>query len=119
MRALAGTLTFAAGETSRRSAWRSGDSAVEASETFALTLSGASGAAIAHGSAVAPSSMTTWRSPSPPPTGGAALDYAVTSNWGSGFNGAMTVTGRRRGLNGWTVGFNTSARLTNIWNARS
>ena len=47
--------------------------------------------------------------PPPPATGGAALDYAVTSNWGSGFNGAMTVTAGSGGLNGWTVEFNTSA----------
>ena len=114
--ARAGTLTFAAGETSKTiTVPILGDSAVEANETFAVTLSSASGAAIGHGSAtgtilnddVAP----------PPPTGGASLDYAVTSNWGSGFNGAMTVTAGSGGLNGWTVEFNASASLTNIWNA--
>jgi chitinase len=116
--ALAGTLTFAAGETSKTiSVPITGDSAVEASETFALTLSGASGATIAHGSAIGTIVNDDAAPPPPPPTGGAALDYTITSNWGSGFNGAMTVTAGSGGLTGWTVEFNTSAAITNIWNA--
>lgn len=51
--ALAGTLTFAAGETSKMvHVVVNGDTAVEAAETFSLTLSGASGATIADATAV-------------------------------------------------------------------
>ena len=51
---LTGTLTFAAGETSKMvHVVVNGDTAVEAAETFSLTLSGATGATIADGSATA------------------------------------------------------------------
>ena len=115
--AVSGTLTFAAGETSKTiSVPIAGDTLVEANETLSIALSSPSGATIAHGSAtgtiinddVAP----------PPATGGAALGYAVDSNWGSGFTGAMTVTAGSGGLNGWTVAFDASATITNIWNAQ-
>ncbi|HYR67883.1 MAG TPA: Calx-beta domain-containing protein, partial [Reyranella sp.] len=115
--ARSGTLTFAAGEISKTiTVSIVGDSAVEANETFAVTLSGASGATIGHGSATG-TIVNDDMAPPPPSTGGASLNYAVTSNWGSGFNGAMTVTAGSDGLNGWTVEFNASAAITNIWNA--
>ena len=51
--ALTGTLTFAAGETSKMvHVAVNGDIAVEANETFSLTLSGATGATIADATAV-------------------------------------------------------------------
>ena len=51
--ALTGTLTFAAGETSKMvHVVVNGDTAVEAAETFSLTLSGATGATIADATAV-------------------------------------------------------------------
>ena len=51
--ALAGTLTFAAGETSKMvHVIVNGDTAVEANETFSLTLSNAAGATIADATAV-------------------------------------------------------------------
>ena len=50
---LTGTLTFAAGETSKMvHVVVNGDTAVEAAETFSLTLSGATGATIADATAV-------------------------------------------------------------------
>ncbi len=116
--ARSGTLTFAAGETSKTiTVPIIGDSAVEANETFSVKLSGASGATIGHDSATGTIVNDDVASAPPPSTGGGSLDYAVTSNWGSGFNGAMTVTAGSGGLTGWTVEFNVSASLTNIWNA--
>jgi aryl-phospho-beta-D-glucosidase BglC (GH1 family)/cellulase/cellobiase CelA1 len=113
-----GTLTFAAGETSKTiSVPIIGDTVVEANETFSIALSGASGATIAQGSAVGTIVDDVAAPPPPPPAGGAVLDYAVDSNWGSGFTGAMTVTAGSGGLSGWTVTFDASATITSIWNA--
>ncbi|HEY2610066.1 MAG TPA: Calx-beta domain-containing protein, partial [Reyranella sp.] len=112
-----GTVTFAAGETSKTiNVAITGDSVVEANETFSIALSSASGATIAHGSATG--TIVNDDVAPPPPAGGAALDYAVDSNWGSGFTGAMTVTAGGGGLNGWTVAFDASATITSIWNAQ-
>jgi len=115
-----GTLTFAAGETSKTiTVAIAGDTTVEANETFTVNLSAASGATIADASAtgtivnndVAPP-------PAPPPSGGGvALAYTVASNWGSGFTGAMDVGGGSAALHGWTVEFDASFTITSIWNA--
>ena len=117
--AVSGTLTFAAGETSKTiSVPIAGDTVVEANETLSIALSSPSGATIAHGSATGTIINDDVAPPPPPATGGAALDYAVDSNWGSGFTGAMTVTAGSGGLNGWTVAFDASATITSIWNAQ-
>ena len=42
--------------------------------------------------------------------------YAVSSDWGSGFTGNVTVAAGPTALNGWTVSFNTPAEITNLWN---
>jgi aryl-phospho-beta-D-glucosidase BglC (GH1 family) len=117
--ARSGTLTFAAGETSKTiSITVAGDTAVEANENFSVVLSGASGATVADGTGagtiinndVAPP-------PPPPPTSGTSLDYDIVSNWGSGFTASMAVGAGSAALNGWTVEFDASFNITNIWNA--
>ncbi|HWB50586.1 MAG TPA: Calx-beta domain-containing protein [Stellaceae bacterium] len=114
--AVSGTLSFAAGETSKTIAVAiAGDAVVEADETFTVVLSDASGATIARGTATG--TIANDDVQPPPPTGGAGLDYAVTDNWGAGFIGAMTVTAGSGGFNGWTVEFDSSAAIGNIWNA--
>ncbi|WP_293222602.1 Calx-beta domain-containing protein, partial [Mycolicibacterium sp.] len=45
-----------------------------------------------------------------------SANYAVSSDWGSGFTGNVTVAAGPSALNGWTVSFNTPAEITNIWN---
>jgi chitinase len=47
----------------------------------------------------------------------AAINYAVTSNWGSGFVADMTVPGGSQGLQGWTIEFDASFDISSIWNA--
>ncbi|MGQ0583323.1 MAG: Calx-beta domain-containing protein [Reyranella sp.] len=47
----------------------------------------------------------------------ASIDYAVGSNWGSGFVGNMTVPGGAQGLHGWIVEFDASFAISNIWGA--
>ncbi|MDI1287876.1 MAG: Calx-beta domain-containing protein [Reyranella sp.] len=113
-----GTLTFAAGETSKTITIPVlGDTAVEANEAFTVALSGASGATIADGSATGTIANDDVAPPPPPPTGGNSLGYAIASNWGSGFTATMTVGSGSAGLHGWTVEFNSTATITSIWSA--
>lgn len=111
-RAKSGSLTFAAGETSKviRVAVTA-DSAVEPNETLTVTLSGASGGSIARATATGTIVNDDL------PSAGPSLDYVVGSNWGSGFTGDITVSGGAAALNGWTVAFDASFDITNIWNA--
>ena len=114
--ARSGTLTFAAGETSKTvSVPILGDTSVEANEAFTVALSGASGATIADGSAVG--TITNDDVAPPPATGGNSLGYAIASNWGTGFTATMTVGAGSAGLHGWTVEFNSTASITSIWSA--
>lgn len=111
-----GTVTFAAGETSKTiTVAVTGDTAVESNETLTVTLSGASGGTIADDSATG--TIVNDDAAAPPPTGGTSLHYDVASNWGSGFTGAMTVGAGSAALNGWTVEFDASFNITSIWNA--
>ncbi|MFO1081352.1 MAG: Calx-beta domain-containing protein [Reyranellaceae bacterium] len=112
--AASGTLTFAAGETSKTvSVAILGDTAVESDEAFSLVLSAPSGATLARGTATG----TIANDDTAGPAGGATLGYSVASNWGSGFTGAMTLTAGTTAINGWTVEFNSTANITSIWNA--
>ncbi|CAN5853373.1 hypothetical protein BH11PSE3_BH11PSE3_22930 [soil metagenome] len=114
--AKAGTLTFAAGETSKAvTVAVTGDTAVEANETFALKLAGASGATIATAAATG---TIVNDDVAAPPAGGTSLGYHVESNWGSGFTGSMDVGAGGSALNGWTVEFDASFSITSIWNAK-
>ncbi|MCF8533937.1 MAG: cellulase family glycosylhydrolase [Reyranella sp.] len=114
--AQSGTLTFAAGETSKTiQVAIAGDTAVEANEALTLSLSSSSGATIADGSAVG--TITNDDVAPPPPSGGTSLDYTVVSNWGSGFTAEMKVGAGSAGLHGWTVEFNSTANITSLWNA--
>src|SRR5262249_14941221 len=116
--ARAGTLTFAAGETSKTiTVTVAGDTAVEANETLSVILSGASGATIAHGTGAGTIINNDVAPPPPPPAGSTSLDYAIVSNWGSGFTGSMSVGAGSAALNGWTVEFDASFNITSIWNA--
>ena len=110
--AASGTLTFAAGETSKTiRVTVIGDTTVEPNETFALRLSAASGATIARATATG-TIINDGQAPSD-----ASLAYVVTSNWGTGFIGSMTVTAGSASLSGWTVEFDSSAAITGIWSA--
>src|SRR5947207_711406 len=47
-----------------------------------------------------------------------AINYAVSDDWGSGFVGNMTVPGDVQGLQGWTIEFDASFTISNLWCAR-
>ncbi len=116
--ATAGVLTFAAGETTAQIAVPIlGDTAVEADETFTLTLSNPNGVTIADGSAVGTILNDDVVAPAP---GNSSATMVVNDNWGSGFTATVTVTAvtaGSAGLNGWTVEFDSPAEISNIWNA--
>jgi chitinase len=113
--AKSGTLTFAAGETSKTvSVAVSGDAAVEANETLTLNLSGASGATIADGSGTG----TITNDDVAVTASGTAVGYKVSDNWGAGFIGNMQVAAGATALKGWTVEFDAAFDITNIWNAQ-
>ncbi|WP_205666092.1 Calx-beta domain-containing protein [Aquabacter cavernae] len=114
--ATSGTLTFAAGETTKTiQVTVNGDTAVEANETLILNLSAPSGATIADGSGTG---TITNDDTAPNPGTGGAVEYQVSSNWGSGFTANMTVEAGGAALNGWTVEFDAGFTITNIWNAQ-
>ena len=110
-----GTITFAPGVLSQQiSVTVAGDAAVEGDETFTVSLSNPSGATIADGSAVG---TITNDDVAPTPTPGASsVTYVVSDDWGSGFVAGVKVTAGSA-FDGWTVEFDTPARISNIWNA--
>jgi aryl-phospho-beta-D-glucosidase BglC (GH1 family) len=64
----------------------------------------------ASGKATALTATTTTSTPS--------VAYGVVSDWGSGHTANMTVTAGSSALNGWTVEFDSSAQISNIWNGQ-
>ncbi|MEU4218550.1 cellulase family glycosylhydrolase [Actinoplanes sp. NPDC026623] len=59
-------------------------------------------------------------SPTTPPAGRqCTATYAVTGSWGSGFQGAVTVTAGSAAITSWTVTWNwpSGQQFTNTWNA--
>ncbi|MCB0931195.1 MAG: cellulose binding domain-containing protein, partial [Mycobacterium sp.] len=51
-------------------------------------------------------------------TTGNNVNYSVSSDWGSGHTAALTLTAGSTSLNGWTVEFDTPAKIVNIWNGK-
>ena len=46
-----------------------------------------------------------------------AINYTVGDNWGSGFIGNIVVPGGTSGLHGWTLEFDATFDISNIWGA--
>lgn len=112
--AASGTLTFAAGETSKTiNVAAIGDGVLEGNETFNLVLSSPTGATLADGTGRG----TIEIDDAAPPAGGDAVSFTVASNWGTGFTAAMTLKPEAT-LNGWTVEFDAPFDISNIWNAQ-
>jgi aryl-phospho-beta-D-glucosidase BglC (GH1 family) len=57
---------------------------------------------------------------SPSSTGsGVSVSFTDTNDWGSGFQGAITITNNgATPLNGWTLQFTFAPTITQIWNAQ-
>jgi hypothetical protein len=99
-----------------------GDRAYEPNETFSINLSSPTRATIADQSGII-TILNNDPAPAPPPvpvstpTPTTAVQFAVTSDWGSGFNGDVTIrntTGTAYGS--WTVEFDFDGQITTLWN---
>jgi hypothetical protein len=111
--AASGTLTFAAGERSKTiNVAVLGDTSFEADETFALTLSNPTGATIARGTGTG----AIKNDDTAPATGN--FVFTVTSDWGSGFTGQLTVkNSTASAITNWQLAFEFPANITQIWDA--
>lgn len=113
--ASSGTLTFAPGERTKTIAIAVvGDGQYEADETFQVQLGTPTGAMLgqARGAGTIRNDDA-----APAPTGD--VQFQKTSDWGSGFQGEITV--RNSGtaaLQNWVLEFDYGGQITSIWNAQ-
>jgi aryl-phospho-beta-D-glucosidase BglC (GH1 family) len=121
---VAGTLTFAPGETKKIVTVKvAGDALQEANETFQLALSSPTGATLAKSSATATvvndDGGTTTPPATPPSTSALKATTTITNDWGSGFTANVTVknTGTTA-VDAWTLQLKTPVDISNIWNAK-
>ena len=115
-----GTLTFAAGETSKTIAVTVlGDTVEESDESFGVVLenatySNAAGAVIVDAEGL----VTIEDNDQTVPEGAGAVEFTVSSDWGSGFTGGITITNEDgTAWNDWTLEFDFEGSLTAVWNA--
>ena len=113
--ASSGTVTFPAGVTHQEVAVSvTGDALVEGNETFSLALSVPSGATLATQTATG----TIVDDDTAPASQGVSVSFAVTSDWGSGFQGEIKlVNGGTTPIAGWKLGFTAPWGIASAWNA--
>ncbi len=111
--ATSGVLTFAPGVTSKTVVVPIvGDTVAESSERFQVALSHPTGATLlkASGTATITDNDVSMS--------GVGFAFNVSDDWGSGFVGGITVTNHAAtAVDDWTIEFDFSRQLTNIWNA--
>ena len=111
--ATSGTVTFAAGETSRTVTVNVlADADVEVNETLSLVLSAPVGAMLADGlgqGAILNDDVAA--------AGGDRVAFRVAQSWNGGFIGEMDVINDATALRGWTVEFDAPFQIKSIWNA--
>lgn len=116
--ASSGTLSFAPGERAKAiSVAVVGDTLHEADETFQVQLGTPTGATL--GQARGTGTIRNDDAPLPLPPSSGDATFQKTSDWGSGFQGEVTV--RNRGtmpLQDWVVEFDFGGSITSIWNAQ-
>ncbi|HEU5118456.1 MAG TPA: cellulose binding domain-containing protein [Isosphaeraceae bacterium] len=110
--ATSGTLTFAPGEIAKViSVPILSTGTAPGTETFQVLLSDPSGASVNAGRAIG----TIKPAPSP---GSEDVLFAVTSDWGTGFNGYITVKNTTSSSwTSWTLSFDFAGKITSIWDA--
>jgi Cellulose binding domain/Bacterial Ig domain/Calx-beta domain/Glycosyl hydrolases family 18 len=109
--AASGNVTFAPGQTSQTIPVSVlADSVADGNETFLVVLSNPSGATLARAQA----SGTI----SDPPSNSGDVTFQVTSDWGSGFNGQITIkNSTKQDWTAWTLSFDFVGQITSIWDA--
>ena len=113
--ARSGTVTFAAGETTKTvTVPITGDAAVEGNETFTISLAGASGATIADGAATG---TIVNNDTAPLPSGDLEAQFSLVDSWSSGFNGNVVVHNEGSSTTGWQIVIDMPYQITDIWNA--
>ncbi|MGK7895671.1 MAG: glycoside hydrolase family 9 protein, partial [Xenococcus sp. (in: cyanobacteria)] len=56
--------------------------------------------------------------PDPMPTGNSEVNFAITNNWGSGYQGEVEITNKSTSdLNNWTLKFEFAGNIEQIWGA--
>ncbi len=112
--ARSGTLTFPAGATSETiSVPITADSVAKPNLSFQVDLSNAVGASLATSTGTGTIIDTV-----APPTPAAVASFEVTSDWGTGFGGQITIVNTSSTpINNWTLGFTWDRSITQIWDA--
>ncbi len=112
--AVSGTLTFNPGTTSQTvDVPVIADTTSKPNVTFDVNLSNSAGASLGTSTGVGTIVDTI---PAPPPKAEAA--FMVTSDWGSGFGGEITIYNTSStAINNWTLSFNWDRSITSIWDA--
>ncbi len=110
--ATSGTLTFAPGEIRKSiSVPILSTGTALGTETFQVLLSDPSGASVNAGRA------TGTIKPAPSPSSEDIL-FAVTSDWGTGFNGYITIKNTTSSSwTSWTLSLDFAGKITSIWDA--
>jgi aryl-phospho-beta-D-glucosidase BglC (GH1 family)/ribosomal protein L35AE/L33A len=110
--AASGTLTFAAGETSKTiTVAVRGDTLAESAETFSVLLSSPTGATITAGTGAG----TITDNDTPPAS--VPVTFSKAQSWGSGFLMNVTVKNTTPTvIDGWRVEFDLDAEIVNLWN---
>ncbi|MDJ0649480.1 MAG: glycoside hydrolase family 9 protein [Xenococcaceae cyanobacterium MO_188.B19] len=56
--------------------------------------------------------------PDPMPTGNSEVNFAITNDWGSGYQGQVEITNKNTSdLNNWTLKFELAGQINQIWGA--
>ncbi|MEB3161137.1 MAG: glycosyl hydrolase family 18 protein [Synechocystis sp.] len=115
--ASSGTVTFAAGETSKTIQIAViGDTIVEGSENLNLTLSNASGATIQKGQGTG-TILNDDQTVITPGSDDVSVTFKVDSQWSGGFGGTITLTNTgTAAVDGWTLVFDSEFAITTLWN---
>ncbi len=112
-----GTLTFSPGTVSQTiNVPILPDTTAKSNLSFQVNLSNANGASLTTTAGTG----TIVDTVAPPTTGSATASFQVTSDWGSGFGGEITVTNNgSTPISNWQLGFTWDRSITSIWNATS
>ena len=115
-KAVSGTLTFKPGTTSQTiSVPINPDTTAKPNETFQVNLSNAVGASLGN---TAGTGTIVDTIPAPPPKTSAAASFEVTSDWGTGFGGEITISNNGpTAITNWTLAFTWDRSISQIWNA--